>query len=280
MPKVIKLPTRSAAKPDADAAALPAILRDEDLARVLAAYRDESKPAAFFTPDPIAEGPVPEADPAAIPAEVEALTRWRSAPAGDAASRAFAEEVGKQLVAVFPNVKVNAALFAAALAEDCTHVTSDILRHVLRTIRHSAKSLPPIAAIREMCDAERAARLRLLSALDAYGPLRERLLAEDAEAFARAAAAAGELEPADLSTVWHRLTCGSYWFIPRGADYASRELRAIFARIAANDPAAVAWCRDFAAALRAHAAEEPARDAPAAMWSAWADRRPCFPIPA
>jgi hypothetical protein len=280
MPKIVRLPRPTAPpKPEADADGMPAILRDEELARVLALYRDDSEASAFYLPDPVADGPEPEEDPALIAAHAAALERWRSTPAGDAASADYAEEAALRLVSIFPNAKVNALRFAAALAEDCNHVTADIVRHVLTIIRRTAKSLPPIATIREMASAERHARHRLLAALDGYGPRRERLLAEDAEAFARAAAASG-LEPADLATVWHRLTAGAYWFVPRLGDCARRDVRAVFSRIAAGDPAAAEWCRDFAAALRAHAAEEPGRDAPAAMWSAWADRRPDFTITA
>ncbi|MGC5198345.1 hypothetical protein, partial [Aphanothece microscopica] len=85
---------------------------------------------------------------------------WRKIqadPAEAQARRAYAEKGAAHLVAIYPNVRISAENYAAAVGEDLAEYSADIVKMVVERTRRTSKTLPTIAVLRDMAanEAER-----------------------------------------------------------------------------------------------------------------------------
>jgi len=146
----------------------------------------------------------------------------RHKPLAAALARALAEppdpehaaEAARHLIDCFPGCRVGRDAYATGLGDIVgdEDVAPSVVRAVCRRVRAEAKSLPPLADLRERMLAEMRARRDLLAALESF----PRRLAEahkrDMEEAARLAAAAARhgatLAPSDLVDAWRAITVG------------------------------------------------------------------------
>jgi len=125
-----------------------------------------------------------------------------------------AVEAARHLIDCFPNARVGRDAYASGFGdivgdEDIPPV---VVRHVCRRVRAEAKTLPPLADLRERMLAELRARRDLLAGLESF-PRRlaeaERRDIQEAQAIATAAARRGAtLPPSDLVDAWRGITVG------------------------------------------------------------------------
>jgi len=204
-----------------------------------------------------------------------------------------AAEAALHLIECFPNCRVGRDAYASGLADIVTdeNIPPCVVRHACRRVRAEAKTLPPIADLRDRMLAEMRARRDLLAALESF----PRRLAEahkrDAEEAARLATAAARhgaaLEPGDIVDAWRAITegwlyqrttlaamrlCEDVWFEDGDVLMATLETGRppeAFQAAAALLPALAAYCREREAAL-ATAPEfgTPEGDAWDAQWPA------------
>jgi len=130
-----------------------------------------------------------------------------------------AAEAAMRLIGTFPNCRVGRDAYSEGLADVVADedVPPCVVRHVCRRVRSEARSLPPLAEMRERMVAELRARQVLLSALQDF-PRQlaeaERRDIQEAQAIAAAAARHGaRLPPSDIVDAWRAITEG--WLCQR-----------------------------------------------------------------
>jgi len=130
-----------------------------------------------------------------------------------------AAEAALRLIECYPNCRVGKAAYSEGLADVVGDegIPPPVVRHVCRRVRSEARSLPPLAEMRERMVAELRARQSLLYALQDF-PRQlaeaERRDIQEAQAIAAAAARHGAtLAPSDLVDAWRGITEG--WLCQR-----------------------------------------------------------------
>jgi hypothetical protein len=185
----------------------PEICRDLDLRDGLARLRRPD--GSYHAPEPSPGAPTLAAPLATLR---DALHRWRDTPPDDGYS--FGASLG--LVAVFPGARVDAQGFGQALASIAAdeRVSPDIVRHVIRRVRATCRTLPSLAEMRDRMLAEVRARNELLDALSRYeGDWRELDQRDraDAQRIGERAARHGlHVEPGDIIAAWRGLGDGGW----------------------------------------------------------------------
>jgi hypothetical protein len=261
----------------------PPIVQDVDLRDGLARLRWPD--GSYHAPEPSPGAPTLAAPLATLR---DALRRWRGTPPDDAYS--FGAVLG--LVAVFPGARVDAQGFAQALASIAAdeRCSPDIVRHVIRHVRATCRTLPSLAEMRDRMLAEMRARNELLTALNRYEAdwrERDQRARAEAERIAERAARHGlAVEPGDVIAAWRGLGDGG-WVHDREPDDPPRTVAFsadyMLAAIERGHPAAVArmaadllprlasYSRERAASLAELRARNVPDDAPewAAFDAAW-----------
>lgn len=210
---------------------------------------------------------------------------WRriEADASEAeARRAYAEHMARYLVGVFPNAKVNPDAYAKAVGEDLAHRSADILKDVGQKVRRTCKTLPTIAVLLDMAEAEASRRDKQAAAYrravdDHRAALaRGKQMAED---FAKSIAPhAADLDADAVAALWEEVagrTIGITHPNQRPEQPATDALRKLLVWTGAGDQRAadvlrgiLAECRRYVEAERA---AEKAGDEDGA-WNAWMQR--------
>jgi hypothetical protein len=182
-----------------------------------------------------------------------------------------AAEAARHLIDCFPGCRVGKAAYAEGLADVVAdeNIPPAVVRFVCRRARAEAKSLPPLAEMRDRMLAEQRARQSLLYTLQDF-PRQlaeaERRDIQEAQAIAAAAARHGAtLAPSDLVDAWSAITVGwlhqriNLWAMRAGESFEDADClmetlaigrpREAFEAAAALVPALASYCRAREAAI-------------------------------
>ena len=148
----------------------PTVVKSTEPARLpthatgLTLYWDDEK----NQPDPVTAADIENYDvreaAETFLAEYEAWKQIEADQAEAEARRLYAEHVARHLVGVFPNARVAADAYATAIGEELGNRSADLLKLVAQRVRRTSKTLPPIAALVEMVEAEASKRHRQAAA--------------------------------------------------------------------------------------------------------------------
>jgi hypothetical protein len=130
--------------------------------------------------------------------------------------QSHAAEAALHLIECYPGCRVGRAAYASGLADIVADdaIPPCVVRHVCRAIRAEAKTLPPLAEMRDRMLAELRARRDLLAGLESFSRRLAEARKRDMEEAARLAAAAARhgatLEPSDLVAAWYGIADGGW----------------------------------------------------------------------
>jgi hypothetical protein len=144
-------------------------------------------------------------------AQLEAWRAVQENPDEAEARQAYAENVARHLVGVFPNARISAEAYAAAAGEDLAEYSADIVRAMAQRARRTLKTLPPLAQLLEWCEAESQKRMAQLFAYrDDLAAYRRTIESGQREAakIAESAVTAGLSITAEAVARVHRLITG------------------------------------------------------------------------
>jgi len=183
-----------------------------------AALRSHRRPDGRY----IAPEPAPHHKPDTFAPLANALARALTEPPDPEHAR----EAALHLIDCFPNCRVGKAAYSEGLGDIVTHggIPPCVVRHVCRRVRAEAKTLPPLADLRERMVGEMRERRNLLARLEVFPRQWAEARKRDAEEAARLAAAAARhgarLEPGDIVDAWRALAEG--WLHERATFAALR----------------------------------------------------------
>jgi len=156
----------------------------------------------------------PERDPHDKPDHYKPLATELARALAEPPDPDHAAEAARHLIDCYPQCRVGREAYASGLADIISDdgIPPPVVRHVCRRVRAEAKSLPPLAELRERMLAELRARQGLLAGLESFPrKLAEAHKREAAEAERIAAAAArhgATLPPSDIVAAWHGIAYG------------------------------------------------------------------------
>lgn len=159
-----------------------------------------------------------------------AYDTWRltqSKPAEAPARAAYVDRVARHLIGVYPGVRIAPDAYAAAMVEDLSSFSADVVRLAAQRSRRTCKTLPTIAHMLEACQVEVGQRQAIAGTLRRAIAEYEAAIAKgsaEADSIAvRVSTTAPDLTVSAVRTLFDDL-CGSpLGFAPEGSD--KREAR-------------------------------------------------------
>ncbi len=199
---------------------------------------------------------------------------WKQIEADQAEAeprRLYAEQAARHLVGVFPNARVSAAAYAAAIGEELGHRSADLLKLVAQRVRRTSKTLPPIATLIEMVEAEADKRHRQAAvyrgALQAHA---DAIAAGQrwAQAIAEQIAPhAPDIDANSIAELWYEVILWPIGVPPDGsAKQRAADLKQLFTLMQRGDADAIEMARSALAEMREASARQAAAEDQAAAW--------------
>lgn len=202
--------------------------------------------------------------------EYEAWKRIEADQTEAEARRLYAEQVARHLVGVFPNARVSAEAYAAAIGEELGHRSADLLKLVAQRVRRTSKTLPPIATLIEMVESEADKRHRQAAvyaeALRAHadaiadGQRRAQAIAEQIAPYAP------DIDANSIAKLWYELVLWPIGIPPDGGEQRAADLTQLFTLMRRGDAGAIEMARSALAETRKAEARQAAAEDQAAPW--------------
>ena len=196
--------------------------------------------------------------------DYEAWTRIEVDQAEAEARRLYAEHVARHLVGVFPNTRISAATYASAIGQELGHRSADLLKLVAQRVRRTCKTLPSIAALIEMVEAEADKRHRQAAvyakALRAHadaiadGQRRAQAIAEQIAPYAP------DIDANSITKLWYEVVLWPIGIWPDGFEQRAADLEQLFTLMQHGDAEAIEMARGALAEMRGAWARQAAAE--------------------
>ena len=186
--------------------------------------------------------------------EYEAWKQIEADQAEKDARRLYAEHVARHLVGVFPNARVLADAYAAAIGEELGDRSADLLKLVAQRVRRTCKTLPPIAALIEMVEVEANKRHRQAAvyrnALKAHADAiaASQRMAEGIAA--QIAPHAPDIDANSITTLWDEVVLWPIGIRPDDFEQRAADLKQLFTLMQRGDADAIEMARSALAEMR------------------------------